>query len=231
MTKLSNGIEYTNEFFKPEFAEYLLSNGFVCTRINALYIDFTRDMHSILIGPFSIQLFQNKERVWNAGKTATVPDQWQIFEWMLLLHLYKVLTIQEFIKNAEAIDYQIGTEARMVTRSMLHVLTGGRERKGPINEDDTRPERSAYAWVYRIIESCTAEVHLAIAENVAMTYLVRYPDEIQYNAEIKKAFDAVKEKILKVQQSKKAKSGKGATANRVQISNQFLNNKSSQRWK
>lgn len=123
MTKLTNGAEYCNDKFPAEFAEYLIQNGFSAV-VTKDAICFHKDR--------SIKLFVKHDHI---DLLKIIPDsegfklahqqshsgiaQLNIFGWIMLMHVMGVITIRQFLNNAEKADKQLATEARSIINSVL----------------------------------------------------------------------------------------------------------------
>jgi hypothetical protein len=186
MTKLSNGIELTNSFLKPEFAEYLLSNGFDVKPVPAKNIIFfeSKDRRLEIV----------EERCNFYQLKTDEPDQvifyhsffgfsrFTIFEWILLMHITGALSLSEFIDNSAMGGDQLATETKFLVNNLLKSLTE------TVKVD---PFTEAFIVVQENIATCNQGQFVAV-QNLIDNFEKQYPQMPDHVQQLRKAFELKK---------------------------------------
>lgn len=130
-TKLSNGVEYFNPHFAPEFAEFLLANNFTCYTEKNL-IKFRNEDLLLVVTHDQVDHY-----VFYPGEPGQEYEKWifeqshiggshlNIFGWILLMHIMGVLKIAEFMRNASQAGLQDEAEALFLVKNIS---------KGPLKQ-------------------------------------------------------------------------------------------------
>lgn len=106
MTKLKNGVQFTNSFLSPEFAEYLISQGFACTVAkDSLYFE-KNGSHKLYIirnevgsYEYNPQAHKSDADKWVYTHSFTGISQLNLFGFKALMHVMGVIVIEGMTLN------------------------------------------------------------------------------------------------------------------------------------
>ena len=124
MTRLSNGIEFINPHFSPDFAEFLLLNGFKCNlQKNDLHFRNCRTLLIVRMDTADHYQYNDQEEDeagrWVHCQSHTGIAKLNIFGWIMLMHVMDVVSIPKAIANAKKEGAQRYTEANFLINSAL----------------------------------------------------------------------------------------------------------------
>ena len=130
-TKLSNGAEYMNPHFSEEFGNFLLANYFSC-QVDKNRIKFQKDDKLLAITGDQVDLYifhpeeegQESEK-WVFEQSHIGISNFNLFGWILLMHIMGILKLSDFISNSKKAGLQNATEANFIINEAL---------KGPLQK-------------------------------------------------------------------------------------------------
>lgn len=186
MPKLSNNTEYQNNYFKPELGEYLIANGYrsVAPAQNLIYFESKNRRLEIIEERINFYQF-------NPADPTEVKiyysffgfANFNIFEWIMLLHITNTLPIREFLDNARMGGEQLATEATYLVNNLMIAFSA----KDPNLLDSTKfestlaaqtPHEKATLWIEHIIRGCITPEHFDFAEKLIANFKLLYPDKV-----------------------------------------------------
>lgn len=129
MNILINGLQYDNSCFKEEFGNYLVQNGFKASYLGRVLF-FYNHRYKIQVSNENVdvsvcvpELVGTENEKWHFVQNHYGISHMDLFKWMLLIHAMDVITLQQFLRNARALDHQHYTEALFLIKSILFTGT------------------------------------------------------------------------------------------------------------
>lgn len=163
---------YQNHYLKPEFAEFLLANGFriyVPPAQNMVYFDHNDKRLEFIEDRCNFYRFKDPEqtdvKIYHSFYGFS---RLNIFTFMLLLHITDVLPVSEFIDNSKMGGPELHKQTKLILFTFLQQALEG------VNCLES-PENAAYKKTIGVISSLTSQAHYQATAIYVEQFKTQYP--------------------------------------------------------